>query len=677
MVNEDIKMGLKSLCMSHGWCYAVFWHFDPLNPMMLTMEDGYSMEHAGCVVSTMLLQVHSLGEGVIGGAAVDGKHRWMSADDISWDVSEFGLQFSSGIKTIAVLPVESRGVLQLGSIREIYETQEVVDQLKKILEESLGVVTPPVISAATGQNEVFASMSSSQNIFSGDVSTSWVNTVDDVGSCSVFDLLDAQFGSYDGKTGDDNGDSEFLGDPSFASLIKNTQDLFDEQFAATDFPPPSIGFQMDDVTQWLADSSELCAMLSDNPPHTSGDDGVSSIVSGNDGFFSIQGNEPACSLQSSLGNELNNCGEDEILGMNAINDPLLAEFWTENVIGGVGHTHNVSEVGGHSGAAPKKGLFSELGLEHLLRHDKGAVSGSSSKSYVDDQWPPSKRRRLEGYELINDLIQHTPLYPCVGGQFRDFETLTNRVPKSETGLHVRESYGMDTKSCISTVNSQTRKPDESAKPAKKRAKPGESKKPRPKDRQQIAERINELRDLVPNGAKLSIDALLSQTIKHMDYLQNMTKHVDKIKQVHEPKLIGQGMGTLPNSTHGATWAYEVGSSNIVCPIIVEDLGHPGQMLIEMLCEERGYFLEMADIVKGFGLTILKGVMEERNGKIWAQFTVEAKRGVERVHVFMSLMQNMQGGSSKEVATTIEPRKVINNVSPLWTNYQPHGLPISI
>lgn len=44
--------------------------------------------------------------------------------------------------------------------------------------------------------------------------------------------------------------------------------------------------------------------------------------------------------------------------------------------------------------------------------------------------------------------------------------------------------------------------------------------------------------------------------------------------------------------------------------------------LQMLCEERGSFLEIADVVKGLGLTILKGVMESRNGKIWAHFTVE-------------------------------------------------------
>lgn len=42
----------------------------------------------------------------------------------------------------------------------------------------------------------------------------------------------------------------------------------------------------------------------------------------------------------------------------------------------------------------------------------------------------------------------------------------------------------------------------------------------------------------------------------------------------------------------------------------------------MLCEERGLFLEMADIIRGFGLNILKGVMEVRQSKVWSRFIVE-------------------------------------------------------
>lgn len=42
----------------------------------------------------------------------------------------------------------------------------------------------------------------------------------------------------------------------------------------------------------------------------------------------------------------------------------------------------------------------------------------------------------------------------------------------------------------------------------------------------------------------------------------------------------------------------------------------------MLFEEQGFFLEIADIIRGFGLNILKGRMEVRETKIWARFIVE-------------------------------------------------------
>lgn len=45
-------------------------------------------------------------------------------------------------------------------------------------------------------------------------------------------------------------------------------------------------------------------------------------------------------------------------------------------------------------------------------------------------------------------------------------------------------------------------------------------------------------------------------------------------------------------------------------------------LLQMLCEEQGFFLEIVDIIRGFGLNILKARMERRKNKLWARFIVE-------------------------------------------------------
>lgn len=58
----------------------------------------------------------------------------------------------------------------------------------------------------------------------------------------------------------------------------------------------------------------------------------------------------------------------------------------------------------------------------------------------------------------------------------------------------------------SKCNEQSDRPKEMAKINKKRGKPGENCRPRPRDRQLIQDHIKELRDLVPNGSKVTSSA---------------------------------------------------------------------------------------------------------------------------------------------------------------------------
>ncbi|KAG6415197.1 hypothetical protein SASPL_122602 [Salvia splendens] len=230
-------------------------------------------------------------------------------------------------------------------------------------------------------------------------------------------------------------------------------------------------------------------------------------------------------------------------------------------------------------------------------------------------------------------------------------------PWNERGHNIRQSNSVPT--------GYSTKPHEPSKTNRKRLKPGENPRPRPKDRQMIQDRVKELREIVPNGVKCSIDALLERTIKHMLFLQSVTKHADKLKQNADSKIISKDGGlVLKDNLGGATWAYEVGSQSMVCPIIVEDLNQPHQMLVEMLCEERGLFLEIADVIRGMGLTILKGLMDTRNDKIWACFAVEANRNVTRMEIFLSLVrlleQNPKSGIPQSNNTMVqEASKVIS------------------
>lgn len=178
---------------------------------------------------------------------------------------------------------------------------------------------------------------------------------------------------------------------------------------------------------------------------------------------------------------------------------------------------------------------------------------------------------------------------------------------------------------------------------KRRGKPGAKQKTRPRDRQLIQDRLKDLRELVPDGAKCSIDGLLDRTVKHMLFLKSVSERAGKLRQC-------EGVGTVQTNDktseekdgkNGASWAFELGGDMKVCPIIVEDLQYPGHMLIEMICDESSRFLEIAEVIHGLDLTILNGVTEMRSGNTWARYIVEAPRGFHRLDIFWPLMKLLQ------------------------------------
>ncbi|KAL9168810.1 hypothetical protein ABFS82_04G039700 [Erythranthe guttata] len=215
-------------------------------------------------------------------------------------------------------------------------------------------------------------------------------------------------------------------------------------------------------------------------------------------------------------------------------------------------------------------------------------------------------------------------------------------PQSELTAEKTPCNSMDTISMtgFSSTSSSTRG---STKTSKKRAKPGESCRPRPRDRQLIQDRIKELRELVPNGSKCSIDSLLERSIKHMIFLQSVTKHADKLHKCSASELLDKdtGMRRFSCLEQGSSWAVEVGNNQKVYPIIVENINMNGHMLVEMLCEECTMFLEIAETIRSLGLTILKGVSEAYGNKTWVCFVVENNRSMHRMDVLWSLMQLLQ------------------------------------
>jgi hypothetical protein len=77
---------------------------------------------------------------------------------------------------------------------------------------------------------------------------------------------------------------------------------------------------------------------------------------------------------------------------------------------------------------------------------------------------------------------------------------TTSIYGSQLSSWVEQGHNALHDSSVSTAFSK--KNDGTSKPNHKRLKPGENLRPRPKDRQMIQDRVKELREIVPNGAKV-------------------------------------------------------------------------------------------------------------------------------------------------------------------------------
>lgn len=782
MGDSIVKETLESLSCNNGWSYGAFWGFDQKNSLLLTLQDVYCEEHLGVVIDDMLVQVHMLGQGVIGQSAFSKNHRWMISDshsgklspsgslqnsDALQDYSAFHCQFSNGIKTIVVISVEPLGVVQFGSTQKLAERLEFVTQTRELFQsiEILQGLALSEIEPLSLQNDaweasgLFASLISCQsphsatpafqhgdscadliekdclleNITPSFPSTSDCETtgplatasslcdnglrfpstvahVDSNGNKSTASSLMFEHSASQGPfncswTDYDIQESSIFNLmcnlESFIDMPKTSQQLCENKMSNQNHglwfhsaedqlqrPSnlctfeellPEIEFAKsvskhctnDDLFQWFSPMTDenndiMEAKLKSDPSGTSE---VISLSSNSKGHHVptnlILDNQPSTSVQSSVTNAINSAEKEKgsgIFGNDMRSDCPRVDMWSKNpgdwedVMRSMdisGHLHFcasssdcMSEQYLESKLRTSNTLFSQLGLYQRL-DAIGRGSCSVANSDFRDEWSSTaKRRKIESPLLSSNEVSCLPEFVGTVNSLQPVHHLnsTSNFESKDKVIRKKEAGSCNDDNCSIIAEDTVLSPKKLELPAKtikKKAKPGT--KPRPRDRQQIHDRLLELRDLIPNGEKMSIDRLLHLTIKHLLFLQCVTRHAKRFVQTDELKSGTVGNG-YPNSGKGVTWACEVGDQTMFCPLIVEDLSVPGQMLIEILCEEQGFFLEIVDIIRGFGLTVLKGVMEVRETKIWARFNVEAEENrqhVTRHEIFSSLVQLLQ------------------------------------
>ncbi|XP_075490126.1 transcription factor EMB1444 isoform X1 [Primulina tabacum] len=679
-MESQLQQMLRSLCFNTGWKYAIFWKLKHQEQMILTWEDAYydgnlypdkkyfieaahslnyglySHDLLGLAVAKMSYQVYSLGEGIVGQVAVSGKHSWIYSDKHVADFSStsetfdgWQNQFSAGIKTIAVVAVIPHGVVQIGCLHKISEDLKLIKHIRNVFSDL-------------------------QDSLAGGIHSSLHNTLENSCLSDACVRIPNSAGNHDhkmilGSSFYDDGTS--LCSQFLSSIGSNHASI----------SPLSGGCLT--LKMKMHERSE-CSMPENEISLPSSSESILTRKKRQEAMGSFR--EIKCGEET---NDLKDLGKrPEILSLPFQDQ---SEFYVPETPSEQLHPDFERNLEIES-------KFDNFEM-HLspFRFSSGyelyEALGPSFRKQNGYVWEEGKKNSdmvIENPEGMgsSSLLMENPdmhlldaLVVKVSGKDDDANTAKScqeteeslfsaeRTPCSSVGTIRSTGYSFDraTSSSLNSVpcgveslkgllspsssrgSGLLERPREPVKMNKKRTRTGENSRPRPRDRQLIQDRIKELRELVPSGSKVcSIDSLLEQTIKHMLFLQSITKHAEKLHKCSASKLLDKNTDMWRfSSEQGSSWAMEVGNNSKVFPIIVENINMHGQMLVKMLCERRSQFLDIAETIRSLGLTILKGVSEAYGNKTWICFVVEGQnnKSMHRMDVLWSLMQILQSKSS--------------------------------
>ncbi|KAI4341846.1 hypothetical protein MLD38_026521 [Melastoma candidum] len=603
MEASSLKRYLERLCDDMGWVYAIFWKLDHRPPQSLTWEEGYfalpQTRNEAPVSETKYLisfgkdfvaegndadysdaftlaQVsstkHKVGEGLLGQVVYTNCPRVISLDNDAASCSmevpfapDVSLPFHS-TKTILLVPVHPHGVLQLGSFEEVAEDA--------------------AIAAHVRENFLAQCANDSQR--------------DDPDAQTVPFHVEVTYDTL----------PEGIREVNPGNKVTMSQlDISEEASLFEIFPFPNdlmdadTGNSLEDVNFWISCPEEQfpslfrgCGSANSNDSSSAGqhpcDNEIIKKDSGHDVCSPISNGAIGSTFSFPPGCELHKALGPAFMEQEQKEKTASESFVSSGNLSSISYLHDETNLLGDSNSLTpcimreKEESFSETGVTSLSE-----MPDASSVSDLYDVKPsiplltqiPNAFGQSSGHSLVikkpldNEPLPHVPM---------------RRLNKQSTG-------------------------------SRKRARAWENQRPRPRDRQLIQERLKELRELVPKGAKCSIDSLLDQTIKHMNFLGRVIKQAEKLAKIAMIKaLLFEGkIETFP--------------------IAVEDLSQPGHMLIKMKCNEHGLFLEMAEVISRLPLTILKGLLEIHANDTWACFVVEVTKGFHKMDIFWSLMQLLQ------------------------------------
>ncbi|KAK7355906.1 hypothetical protein VNO80_15170 [Phaseolus coccineus] len=673
----------------------------------------FSHDPLGLAVAKMSYHVYSLGEGIVGQVAVTGKHRWICVDNqVTSSVPSFEFadgwqsQFSAGIRTIVVIAVVPLGVVQLGSLNKVAEDMGVITCIRSLF------LSNQDYTICHAPNQLQNSLKNSSSVMDSKTSESvpaYLHTTEktmkhesldnimpfqcpgnNYSPHAVYEKTTVDVAKHEGPELNSDGSSILLQSMSSMMNVEQQKFLGMRPVNERKFEGNSSGCEDTSVESRKKLSSFLHNLVTDNngvndlvcPSENVGVNSVSfssnfldTVVCETEKFHHVDINQKGVmnwsrpsdaysqkvTGKSKFQTEL--CSKDttytlkfpagyelhEALGPSFLKESKYFD-WAVKANQDVKATEISDEISCSQ-------LTSESQPEHLLEamvanighsnnnfNSKLSVSTTMQAAIASGGNPEGSIHTVHTINSESCSIDQ----PHLGREEKHYSLSSSGI----CGIMSPKGFSS---TCPSSCSEQFERSSEPTKNSKKRARPGESCRPRPRDRQLIQDRIKELRELVPNGAKCSIDSLLECTIKHMLFLKNVTKHADKLNKFGDTKTklhhIEKDINGSSNYQQGSSWAMEVGGHLKVRSILVENLNKNGQMLVEMLCEECSHFLEIAEAIRSMGLTILNGATEAHGEKTCICFVVEGRsegqnnRNLHRLDILWPLVQLLQSKST--------------------------------
>jgi hypothetical protein len=209
-----------------------------------------------------------------------------------------------------------------------------------------------------------------------------------------------------------------------------------------------------------------------------------------------------------------NNGLLESMMLDLSSNRFVQDWWDDNVLLagnlpnlGSMHSESATELSNkHPLSIGERGLLSISAVEQLLGADApppvghgslGAEASALANRVSTDQLPQFPFR--DCITAYNAQVMSLASSSYTSGNVQNGSSKATSAPPV--------NISMDDTCSFNTTNSKGSQSNntEGTKVAKKRARAGESTRPRPKDRQLIQDRVKELREIVPNGAKVILN----------------------------------------------------------------------------------------------------------------------------------------------------------------------------